>query len=124
MAFRCRSTVALAATTAFILAGCAVKEGVLSVLWTAPTTNTDGSPLTDLASYRLYYNTVGGPCPAGRFVTFDAATVDRAPDQRVGVRLTNLTVDQIYYVAVVAVNSGGVTSLCSNTANGRGRRPE
>ena len=124
MAFRCRFTVALAATTAFILAGCAVKEGVLSVRWTAPTTNTDGSPLTDLVSYRLYYNTVDGPCPDGRFVTIDAATVGRVTDQRVGVRLTNLSVGQIYYVAVVAVNSGGVSSPCSNTASGKGRRPE
>jgi len=125
MAFRCRSTVvALAATTAFILAGCADREGVLSVLWTSPTTNADGTPLTDVVSYRVYYNTEGRPCPDGRFVTFDAATVGRAPDQRLRVRLTNLTVGQIYYVAVVAVNSGGVPSACSNTASGRGRRPE
>jgi hypothetical protein len=124
MAFRCRSTVALAATTAFILAGCAAKEGILGVSWVAPTTNTDGSPLTDLVSYRLYVNTTGGPCPDGRLVTFDAAAAGAGPDQKVRVTLTNLTVGQIYYVAVAAVNSGGVSSLCSNTANGLGRRPE
>jgi hypothetical protein len=27
------------------------------VSWSAPTTNTDGSALTDLAGYRLYYGT-------------------------------------------------------------------
>jgi fibronectin type III domain protein len=125
MVLRCDSTVALVATTAFIFAGCAVKEGVLRTSWTPPTTNTDGSPLTDLASYRIYFSTVGPPCPDGRSITIDAATgVSRAPDQRVSVRLTNLTVGQIYYVAVTAVNSGGVSSLCSNTASGRGRRPE
>jgi hypothetical protein len=124
MAFRCRSAIALAATTAFILAGCAAEEGVLTVLWTAPTTNADGSPFTDLESYRIYYSTAGAPCPGSRFITLAAATVGRAPDQRLEARLTKLTVGQIYYVAIVAVNSGGVSSLCSNTANGRSRRPE
>jgi hypothetical protein len=52
MAFR-RSTVALASTASFILVGCAVTEGTLSVSWTAPTTNADGSPLTDLVTDRL-----------------------------------------------------------------------
>src|SRR6266508_3605148 len=31
------------------------ESGVLDASWVAPTTNTDGSPLTDLASYRVYY---------------------------------------------------------------------
>jgi hypothetical protein len=38
-----------------ILAGCAAREGVLLASWMPPTTNTDGSPLTDLASYRIYF---------------------------------------------------------------------
>src|SRR5262245_24097194 len=46
-----------------ILAGCAarvsVREGVLLVSWMPPTTNTDGSPLSDLASYRIYVDTKG-----------------------------------------------------------------
>jgi hypothetical protein len=29
----------------------------VDVTWTAPTTNTDGSALTDLAGYRIYYGT-------------------------------------------------------------------
>ncbi len=31
----------------------------LTLGWTAPTTNLDGSPLTDLAYYRLYYRAPG-----------------------------------------------------------------
>lgn len=126
MAFRFRFSVVMA-TTACILAGCvlkegAVREGALIASWVPPTTNTDGSPLTDLASYRIYVSTVDAPCPTGRFVTIDATTgVSRAPDQRVAIRLAPLTVGQIYYVAVAAVNSDGVLSVCSNTARGRAR---
>lgn len=124
MISRCRSSFVFAATTAFILAGCTAKEGVLSISWTPPTTNADGSRLTDLAYYRVYLSTAGPRCPGGRFVTFDAAKVERVSDQRVTVRLTNLAVGENYYVAVTAVNSGGVSSLCSNAARGRSRRPE
>ena len=43
----------------------------------APTTNTDGSPLTDVVSYRVYYSTTDPPCPGGRVLTVDAATARR-----------------------------------------------
>ena len=39
--------------------------GVLDATWTAPTTNTDGSQLTDLSFYRVYYGTSATPCPSG-----------------------------------------------------------
>jgi hypothetical protein len=50
MAFRCRFSVVMAATTAVILAGCAVKEGAVAVKegvliasWVPPTTKVDGA---------------------------------------------------------------------------------
>jgi hypothetical protein len=133
MAFGCLSSVVMAATTAFLLAGCAVKEGAvkegavkegsLIASWIPPTTNVDGSPVTDLTSYRIYVSIEGSPCPDGRFVTIDAATgVSRAPDQRVAMTLSNLTVGQVYYVAVTAVNSLGGSGPCSNTESARARR--
>jgi hypothetical protein len=76
----------------------------VTLAWNAPTTNTDGSPLTNLASYMVYrgvngatpvgYGSVSGPTP-----TF----VDTMP--AVG---TNL-----YYVT--AINSVGTESGPSNT---------
>ena len=42
--------------------------GILDATWTAPTTNTDGSPLTDLASYLVYYGTPTSPCPGSSSV--------------------------------------------------------
>src|SRR5688572_5713105 len=38
--------------------------GSVTLLWTAPTQNADGTPLTDLAGYRISYGTTtGGPYP-------------------------------------------------------------
>jgi len=107
-----------------ILAGCAAREGVLLVSWMPPTTNTDGSPLSDLAAYRIYVNTAGSPCPRGLFVNVDAAVVGRTPDGRVSVILSNFVVGQIYHVAVTAVNSRGEASDCSSTASAPARLPD
>ena len=83
-----------------ILAGCAAREGVLLVSWMPPTTNTDGSRLTDLASYQIYFNTVGSPCPGVLSVNVDARAVGRTPDGRVSVILSNFVVGQVYHVAL------------------------
>jgi hypothetical protein len=44
-----------------------------------------------------------------------------AADQTVSVRLTGLTPGELYYVAVVAVNSDGVESVCSDTVSALAR---
>ena len=107
-----------------ILAGCAAREGVLLVSWMPPITNTDGSRLTDLVSYQIYFNTVGSPCPGGLSVKVDATAVGRAPDGRVSVILSNFVVGQVYHVAVTAVNSYGVASACSENASAPARLPD
>ena len=112
-----------------ILAGCAAREarqGELLVSWMPPTTNTDGSPLTDLASYRIYFNTDKKvpPCPGGLSVNVDAKAVGRTPDGRVSVILSNFVVGQIYHVALTAVNSQGTESACSETKSARARHAD
>lgn len=107
-----------------ILAGCVAREareGVLLASWMPPTTNTDGSPLTNLESYRIYFNTVGSPCPGSLSVTVKATAVGRTPDGRVSVILSNFVVGQIYHVALTAVNSKGTESACSETTSARAR---
>jgi hypothetical protein len=106
---------------ALTLPGCA--SGVLDVSFVAPTTNTDGSPLTDVASYRVYYGTTDAPCPGGRVIVAAAPKVPLPPDQPLGVRLTRLTVGKLYYVAVTAVNSRGIESNCTSTVSAPARRP-
>src|SRR5207249_6577454 len=61
------------------------EAGILDASWTAPTTNTDGSPLTDLAAYRVYYGTSGAPCPGGTFLQTASTTPNPGPSQIVSV---------------------------------------
>ena len=56
------------------------SDGVLDASWTAPTTNADGSSLTDLVSYRVYYSTTNPLVPVVRFL--------RSPPRRYALLLT------------------------------------
>jgi Fibronectin type III domain len=104
---------------ALVMAGCA--SGVLDVSWSAPKTNVDGTPRTDATSYRVYYSTMKQPCPSGSFVGVGTRAARPDADQTVSVRLTGLTPGELYYVAVVAVNSDGVESVCSDTVSALAR---
>src|SRR5438128_3900523 len=93
------------------------SAGVLDASWTAPTTNTDESPLTDLASYRVYYVTAPtSPCPGSTFVQVASPTTTPPLGQIVSVRLTGLTTGTLYNVAVTAVDTIGSESTCSTVA--------
>jgi hypothetical protein len=118
--FRCRGIIS-PVTTALMLAGCAAS-GVLDVSWVAPTRNTDGSPVTDVASYRVYYGPVDAPCAKGKSIRV-APSQAPAPGQPIVFRLTGLTMGELYYVAVAAVNSQGIESECSITESARARQP-
>lgn len=80
--------------------------GTVTLYWTAPTRNTDGSPLTDLAGYNIYYGT-------------------RPGDYRSSIHLDNpgLTTYVVeylqpdtYYFAMTAINSSGAESAFSGEA--------
>ncbi len=72
--------------------------------WMPPTQNADGSPLTDLAGYKIYYGT--GPGNYGRFVQIDN------PGITIFV-VENLT-PNTYCFVLTAINSHGVESQFSN----------
>jgi Bacterial Ig domain/Abnormal spindle-like microcephaly-assoc'd, ASPM-SPD-2-Hydin len=91
--------------------------GVLDASWTAPTMQTDGSPLTNLASYRVYYGTSSFPCPGASFVQVASSTSSPSPNQTVTVRLTGLTTGTLYYASVTAVVTNGAESACSTPGN-------
>jgi len=99
------------------LAGTPAEPGVLDASWTAPTANTDGTPLTDLASYRVYFGPSATPCPTGTFVQISSPTARPGPNSTVAVRLTNLTTGVRYNVAVAAVDTSGNQSACSTVAS-------
>lgn len=68
--------------------------------WTAPTRNTDGTAITDLAGYRVSY----GQSP-GNYAT----TIDIGSSAITSVAIESLRAGQ-YYFAVRAVNSAGAVS--------------
>lgn len=75
-----------------------------SISWTAPTANTDGSALTDLAGYKVY----SGPSATTLTVLAGVGLV-LAYQSNVGVGTT--------YFSVTAVNSAGTESVRSATVS-------
>src|SRR5262245_33884072 len=95
--------------------------GILDATWTAPTTNTDGSPLTDLASYRVYYGSGASPCPGSTFISVASPTPSPVSNQTVSFRLSGLVTGTTYSVAVTAIDTSGNESACSPTASAAAR---
>jgi hypothetical protein len=87
--------------------------GTLTVSWRAPTRNTDGSPLTDLTGYTIYYGTRPGHYTAEISIADPLAT--RAVVHGLQPRV-------YYYFAVTANNGAGRHSVLSNETRGKARR--
>ena len=95
------------ALNAFAIAVTTVANGRATLSWTAPTENTDGSTLSNLAGYRIRYGTSAGALT--QTIVIDNASV------------TTYVVEDLspatWYFAVTAVNSQGAESSNSNVAN-------
>ena len=87
--------------------------GILDVSWTAPTTNADGSPLTDLWAYAVYYGISHPPCPGISSFQVPSLTPNPPAPELVTLRLTGLLSGTRYYVSVTAVDASGNESACS-----------
>jgi hypothetical protein len=81
-------------------------SGAATLSWEAPTSNTNGSPLTDLAGYRIYY----GSAPGELTQTIQISSIG----------LQTYVIDGLepgkWYFAIVAVAKNGVESSLSNIA--------
>ena len=82
------------------------STGSTTLSWTAPTQNEDGSALTNLAGYKLYWGTEPGSYP-------NSVTIDN-PGVTTYV-VENLTAGTYEFVAT-AFNTSGVESRFSNSA--------
>jgi hypothetical protein len=98
---------ATASLPAFSIAVVGVATGSASLSWTPPTTNTDGSPLTNLSGYRVYWGTALGNYP-------NSVTLNNAG-------LASYVVENLapgtYYFVVTALSSAGSESAYSNTGS-------
>ena len=77
--------------------------GELILMWDPPTSNEDGSPLTDLAGYKLYYGTSSGVY---------GTNLDIGND--ITYKLSNLEDGISYYFAVTAYDTSDNESNFSN----------
>ncbi len=96
-----------AALAPFSITVTSVANGAVELSWTAPTENVDGSPLTDLAGYKIYWGTQPGEFTNS--VTIDNPAV-------VTYVLENL-VPATYYFVATAFNSEGAESDPSDTTS-------
>ena len=81
--------------------------GSITLAWDAPTTAVDGSPLTDLAGYRIY----NGKASRTYDHSIDVGNVTT-------YTLTGLVQGQRYYIATTAYDTSNNESGFSNEVNG------
>ncbi|HEY9183125.1 MAG TPA: putative Ig domain-containing protein [Gammaproteobacteria bacterium] len=96
-----------ASLPAFTVTVQAVAVGSATLSWTPPTLNTDGSPLTNLSGYKVYWGTALGTYP-------NSVTLNNPG-------LTSYVVDNLvpgtYYFVATALTSAGVESTFSSAAS-------
>ena len=97
---------ATATLAAFNIQVVGTATGSATLTWTPPTQNTDGSPLSNLAGYKVYWGTAQGSYS-------NSVTVSNPG-------LATYVVDQLtpatWYFTVTALNAAGVESAFSNVA--------
>jgi len=96
-----------AALASFSITVQAIALGSATLSWQPPTQNTDGSPLANLAGYRIYWGTQQGSYP-------NSVTLNN-PGLTAYV-VENLT-PNTYYFVTTAINSTGAESGYSNVAS-------
>src|SRR5262245_25191472 len=117
---RCAGGFALRASifvVSALLLPCLARAGVLDATWNAPTINGDGSFVSGVASYRVYYGTSNPPCATSSFVVVLSTVSAPATGTVVSATLTGLATGTPYFVQVTALDASGNESPYSNVAN-------
>ena len=113
-----RLLITLLMLTGLTVAATRVDAASVTVTWTAPATSTDGTPLTDLAGYRIYLGTSSPACPSGSFFTVPSSTPTPSAGQTVSQLVTALSAGLTYFARITAVDTAGNESPCSASASG------
>jgi hypothetical protein len=91
---------------AFGITVSATSNGAATLTWLPPTENTDGTPLTDLAGFKIYWGTVPG-------LYTSSLTVD---NPGITTYVVENLVPATYYFVATALNGEGGESELSNEA--------
>ncbi|NIA18329.1 MAG: hypothetical protein GWO79_00385, partial [Actinobacteria bacterium] len=91
----------------FVFLAITAADAAITLTWDPPTTNVDGTPLTDLEGYRVYYGTASGNYDTN----IDATNV-------VSYEVEGLIPGNTYYFAVTAYDTSGNESDYSNEVSG------
>jgi len=98
---------ATASLPSFSIAVMAVATGSATLNWMSPTTNTDGSPLTNLAAYRVRWGTTQG----------NYTSSVRLDNPGLATYVVDGLAPGTYYFVVTAISSTGAESQFSNVAS-------
>jgi fibronectin type 3 domain-containing protein len=82
------------------------SAGSATLSWSGPTLNNDGSELTDLAGYKIYY---------GETATQLDMTISVSKPELTSYEITNLASDINYFFYISAINNAGYESQKSDT---------
>jgi hypothetical protein len=93
---------------AFNLTVQSTARGSIVVSWVPPTENTDGSPLTDLAGYKVYWGTSPGSYP-------NSATIN---NPGIASHVIDNLVAGTWYFALAAFNTVGIESELTSAVSG------
>jgi hypothetical protein len=96
-----------ASLPAFNITVVAVANGSLTITWNPPTRNTNGSPLTNLAGYYIYYGSSANNLNQSQQIANPGATSYTVGNLAPGT----------WYLGVVDYNAGGIQSTLSNIAS-------
>jgi len=122
---RVRTTVGVLAVPfiALVVGALNGEAGSLDLAWTGPTINADGTPLVDLAGYRIYLGAAGLPrCPDEE--SFGAVALPpSAPisGETLAYQVPGLTPGTTYVALITAVDSSGNESGCAGPVSGVAR---
>ena len=97
---------ATSALPSFAIEVTQVALGSMSLFWAAPSENSDGTILTDLAGYNLYYGTSANNYPHSI----------RIDNPSISTYLVENLLPDTYYVVATSFNAVGVESEFSNMA--------
>ena len=97
------------ALPAFAIAVTEVGTKSATLSWKAPTSNSDGTPVTNLVGYRIYYGTSATALTHSITINTVGVTTDVVTDLIPGT----------YYFALMAVNRAGIESKLSNVVSAK-----